>query len=54
MDERFVRSAMLLGKENIERLRTVKVAVFGIGSIRSFVCEALNAYSEGSPESKAT
>lgn len=41
MDERFVRSAMLLGKENIERLRTVKVAVFGIGGVGSFVCEAL-------------
>lgn len=32
---------MLLGKDNIEKLGNKKVAVFGIGGVGSFVCEAL-------------
>ncbi len=37
----FVRSELLLGKENMERLKKAKIAVFGIGGVGSYVCEAL-------------
>ena len=41
MNEKFIRSAMLLGQEGIESLSNKKVAVFGIGGVGSFVVEAL-------------
>ena len=37
----FVRTEMLLGKQSSEKLSSSSVAVFGIGGVGSFVCEAL-------------
>jgi len=41
MKEQFVRSALLLGEDGIDRLVRAKVAVFGIGGVGGFVAEAL-------------
>lgn len=41
MKEQFVRSALLLGEEGIERLSQAKVAIFGIGGVGGFTAEAL-------------
>ncbi len=37
----FSRTEMLIGKEGVERLKHAKVAVFGIGGVGGYVCEAL-------------
>ncbi|MBR2024683.1 MAG: tRNA threonylcarbamoyladenosine dehydratase [Clostridia bacterium] len=37
----FSRTEMLLGKENVEKLKNKKVIVFGIGGVGGYVCEAL-------------
>lgn len=39
--EQFSRTEMLLGAEAIERLSRARVAVFGIGGVGGYVCEAL-------------
>lgn len=41
MNERFTRTAMLLGEDAIEKLNCSHVAVFGIGGVGSFCAEAL-------------
>lgn len=41
MSEQFVRTEMLLGVDGVERLRNAHVAVFGIGGVGGYVCEAL-------------
>ena len=41
MDEKFLRTEMLLGNEGMEKLKSAKVAVFGLGGVGSFVCEGL-------------
>lgn len=41
MDELYERTAMLFGEENIEKLKNSYVAVFGVGGVGSYVCEAL-------------
>lgn len=41
MQERFMRTQMLLGQEAMERLRNAKVAVFGVGGVGGYVAEAL-------------
>lgn len=41
MKEAFVRQEMALGREAMEKLEKAHVAVFGIGGVGSFVCEAL-------------
>ncbi len=41
MSEQFVRTEMLLGVDGVERLRNARVAVFGIGGVGGYVCEAL-------------
>lgn len=41
IDERFLRTSYLLGEESIKKLNSSHVAVFGIGGVGSFVCEAL-------------
>ena len=41
MSERFIRTQMLLGEEAMEKLKRAKVAVFGIGGVGGYVCEAL-------------
>ena len=39
--EQFIRTELLLGEENIEKLLTKQVLIFGVGGVGSFVCEAL-------------
>ena len=39
--EEHIRSAMLLGENGIEKLAAAKVAVFGVGGVGGYVCEAL-------------
>lgn len=41
MREEVIRTTMLIGEENINRLKNAKVAVFGIGGVGSYVVEAL-------------
>ena len=41
MNEQFIRTELLLGRENIEKLNKAKVAVFGIGGVGSYAAEAL-------------
>lgn len=41
MQNQFSRTEILLGKEAIDKLRTCRVAVFGIGGVGGYVCEAL-------------
>lgn len=41
MSEQFVRTEMLLGKDAMEKLRLARVAVFGVGGVGGYVCEAL-------------
>ncbi|MBO4981036.1 MAG: tRNA threonylcarbamoyladenosine dehydratase [Lachnospiraceae bacterium] len=41
MLNQFSRTELLLGKEAMERLRRSRVAVFGIGGVGGYVCEAL-------------
>ena len=37
----FSRTELLIGKENIEKLRNKKVAIFGLGGVGSFVTEGI-------------
>ncbi len=37
----FSRTELLLGKEAVERLQSAHVAIFGIGGVGGYVCEAL-------------
>lgn len=41
MAERFDRTKQLIGRSAVEKLADCRVAVFGIGGVGSFVCEAL-------------
>ena len=41
MDERFLRTEMLLGPQAMERLAAAHVAVFGLGGVGSWCAEAL-------------
>lgn len=41
MLEQFARTELLLGEEAMERLARSRVAVFGIGGVGGYVCEAL-------------
>lgn len=41
MINQFSRTELLIGKDGIEKLKTSKVAVFGIGGVGSFVVEGL-------------
>jgi tRNA A37 threonylcarbamoyladenosine dehydratase len=41
MLNQFSRTELLLGKEAMERLSAARVAVFGIGGVGGYVCEAL-------------
>ena len=40
-EQAFSRSRMLLGSDNMERLRHARVAVFGVGGVGGYVVEAL-------------
>lgn len=39
--QQFERTAMLLGASGMDRLKSARVAVFGIGGVGGYVCEAL-------------
>ena len=39
--EEFSRTELLLGQEAMDRLDRARVAVFGIGGVGGYVCEAL-------------
>lgn len=41
MDEQFMRTAMLLGEDGVERLANARVAVFGLGGVGGYTVEAL-------------
>ncbi len=41
MDDRFSRTELLLGKSALDKLKSSRVAVFGIGGVGSYVVEAL-------------
>lgn len=41
MSNQFARTEALIGKEGIQKLKKMKVAIFGIGGVGSFVVEAL-------------
>lgn len=41
MKKQFSRTALILGEDGVVKLNAAKVAVFGIGGVGSFVCEAL-------------
>lgn len=49
-DERFQRTELLLGEEAIKRLKNSRVAVFGVGGVGGYVCEALVRSGVGSFE----
>lgn len=48
--ERFTRTEMLIGEEALIRLSNARVAVFGIGGVGGYVCEALIRSGVGSFE----
>ncbi len=48
MLNQFSRTQLLLGKDAMERLANAKVAVFGIGGVGGYVCEALVRSGVGS------
>ena len=39
--DKFIRSALLLGKESIEKLSNATVMIFGLGGVGSYVIEGL-------------
>ena len=41
MNEQYLRTAMLLGEEAVEKLKNARVAVFGIGGVGGYTVEAL-------------
>ncbi len=41
MENQFARTELLLGKENVNKLKNAKVAIFGVGGVGGYVAEAL-------------
>ena len=41
MENQFTRTEMLIGKEALEKLSKMHIAIFGIGGVGSYVAEAL-------------
>ncbi|MBQ9491607.1 MAG: tRNA threonylcarbamoyladenosine dehydratase [Firmicutes bacterium] len=41
MNEKFIRTEILFGKENMEKLKNLNVIIFGLGGVGGYVCEAL-------------
>ena len=50
MEDQFSRTELLLGREGLLRLKTARVAVFGIGGVGGYVAEALARSGVGSLE----
>ena len=48
MSEQFLRTEMLLGRDALEKLRSARVAVFGLGGVGGYVVEALARSGVGS------
>lgn len=48
MDERFIRTQTLIGKEAMQKLKNSRVAVFGIGGVGGYCVEALARSGVGS------
>ena len=48
MEEQFSRTELLIGKDNLERIKKSKVAIFGLGGVGSFVLEGLARAGIGS------
>lgn len=44
----FARTELLLGKEGMDKLKKARVAVFGVGGVGGYVCEALARSGVGS------
>ncbi len=42
MPNQFERTELLIGKENVEKLKKATVAVFGVGGVGSYALEALS------------
>ena len=49
MDEKFLRTEMLLGDDAMEKLAASHVAVFGLGGVGSWCAEALARSGVGWP-----
>ena len=41
MENQFIRTQMLVGKQGIEKLKNSTVAVFGVGGVGGYTVEAL-------------
>ena len=41
MDNPFIRTQLLIGEDNLKKLKTAHVAVFGLGGVGGITCEAL-------------
>ena len=41
VSERFSRTELLIGTENLKRLKCARIAVFGVGGVGGYVVEAL-------------
>ena len=41
MQDQFKRTSLLVGEEGVNKLKCARVAVFGIGGVGGYVCEAL-------------
>lgn len=50
MEERFIRTAAVLGTDSIEKLKAAKVAVFGVGGVGGHIAEALARAGVGTIE----
>lgn len=46
--DRFSRTELLIGENSLQKLKSSKVIVFGVGGVGSFVCEALARSGVGS------
>lgn len=48
MSNQFSRTQLLLGEESMDKLKNARVAVFGVGGVGGYVCEALVRSGVGS------
>ena len=48
MQDQFIRTKLLIGEDSLSRLQAARVAVFGVGGVGGYVCEALARSGIGS------